>query len=158
LIETRSTPTFASASTNSDAEAGDTMPAMPTRLLADLAFTRAGDKGDISDVTVFAPDRDVYDVLVEQVTPEKVRVCYGDLVRGDVTRYEVPHVLALKFVLQHALGGGGPSSLRADNLGKAMGGPLLRMPIEIPAALDARLGARPAPPRDPYEGQQWVVD
>ena len=130
---------------------------MPTRLLADLAFTRAGDKGDISDVTVFAPDRQVYDLIVEQVTPDRVKECYGALVTGAVTRFEVPNVLAVKFVLEGALGGGGPSSLRADNLGKAMGGALLRLTIEVPDDLDARIGPRPAPERDPYADESWVV-
>ena len=130
---------------------------MVQRVLGDVAFTRAGDKGDTSDVSLFAPDREVYDLLVDQVTEQRVKECYGSLVRGGVTRYEVPNVLALKFVLEQALGGGGPSSLRADNLGKAMGGPLLRLTVEVPADLDARLGVRRAPPRDPHEADEWVV-
>jgi hypothetical protein len=130
---------------------------MVQRVLADLAFTRAGDKGDISDVSLFAPDREIYDLLAAQVTAERVKELYGDLVRGPVTRYEVPNVLALKFVMEEALGGGGPSSLRADNLGKAMGGPLLRMTVEVPEDLDARIGARTAPPRDPHAADSWVV-
>lgn len=130
---------------------------MPTRVLADLAFTRAGDKGDISDVSLFAPDRAIYDLLVDQVTEERVKDCYGELVEGSVTRYEVPRILALKFVLAGALGGGGPSSLRADNLGKAMGGPLLRLTVEVDGDLDARIGVRAAPSRHPYAGQPWVV-
>ena len=130
---------------------------MPAMLLADLAFTRAGDKGDISDVTLFAPDAEVYDLLVGQVNAERVKDCYGDLVSGEVTRYEVPNVLALKFVLTKALGGGGPSSLRADNLGKAMGGPLLRLTVEVPDDLAGRIGQRPQPARNPYADQRWVV-
>lgn len=129
---------------------------MGTRHLGDIAFTRAGDKGDISDVTVFAPDRAVYELIVEQVTVDRVRECYGELVRGAVTRYEVPNVLAVKFVLEHALGGGGPSSLRADNLGKAMGGPILRLIVDVPDELAARLPSN-APDRDPYSGADWVV-
>lgn len=129
---------------------------MALRQLVDLAFTRAGDKGDTSDVTVFAPDREVYDVIVEQVTVDRVKACYGSLVRGEVTRFEVPNVLAVKFVLERALGGGGPSSLRADNLGKAMGGPILRLTVDIPDDLAERLvGA--GPDRDPYAGAAWVV-
>ena len=127
------------------------------RVLGEIAFTRAGDKGDTSDVSLFAPDREVYELLVDQVTEQRVKECYGFLVRGAVTRYEVRNVLALKFVLEQALGGGGPSSLRADNLGKAMGGPLLRLRIEVPAELDARLGVRRTPPHDPHEGDEWVV-
>lgn len=131
---------------------------MPTsQRLADIAFARAGDKGDTSDVTLFAPSREVYDVFVEQVTTDRVKQCYRELVKGDVTRYEVPNVLALKFVLEQALGGGGPSSLRADNLGKAMGGPLLRLTVDLPAEVDAALAPRQVPERIPYAGQQWVV-
>lgn len=130
---------------------------MARRPLADVAFTRAGDKGDISDVTLFVADRDVYEVCVAQVTPERVQQVYGSLVRGSVTRYEVPKVLALKFVMLQALGGGGPSSLRADNLGKAMGGPLLRLEVDLADELDARLPPRMAAPDDPYAGQEWVV-
>ena len=130
---------------------------MPAVELVDLAFTRAGDKGDISDVTVFAPDREVYDLIVEQVTAHRVKQCYGDLVTGTVTRYEVPNVLAVKFVLEGALGGGGPSSLRADNLGKAMGGPVLRLTLDVADDVAARLGTRPRPARSPYDDALWVV-
>ena len=127
------------------------------RPLADLAFARPGDKGPDSDIALFAPDREVYEVLVEQVTAARVREHFGSLVRGEVTRWEVPNVLALKFLLRDALGGGGPSSLRADNLGKALGGALLHLPVEISAELDARLGPRPRPPADPYAGAAWVI-
>jgi hypothetical protein len=130
---------------------------MPTLLLADLAFSRAGDKGDISDVTVFAPDAEVYDLIVAQVSSDRVKQCYGRLVTGAVTRYEVRNVLAVKFVLEGALGGGGPSSLRADNLGKAMGGAVLRLTLEVADDVIARVGPRPQPPRSPYDDAQWVV-
>ena len=126
-------------------------------LVADVAFARAGDKGDISDVALFARHVDVYPLLVEQVTAERVKALYGDVVRGDVVRYEVPNVWALKFVLQDALGGGGPSSLRADNLGKALGGAVLRLTLDVPDDLAALLTPRPRPPDDPYTGQPWVV-
>lgn len=124
------------------------------RLLADLAFTRSGDKGDTSDVSVFAPDAQTYDLLAGQVTAGRVKALYGELVSGEVRRYEVRNVLALKFVMDSALGGGGPSSLRADNLGKALGGALLRMEIDVPEGF----AQRPRPPRDPYADTSWRVD
>lgn len=129
---------------------------MATRRLGDIAFTRAGDKGDVSDVTVFAPDRQVYELLVDQLTVARVAACYATVADGPVMRYEVPNVLALKFVLHGALGGGGPSSLRADNLGKAMGGPILRLTVEVGDEPGARL-PRGEPGRDPYAGAAWVV-
>lgn len=125
--------------------------------LADLAFARSGDKGDISDLSLFAPDEEVYALLEGLVTAEAVREHLGALVIGEVTRYEVPNILALKYVCTGALGGGGPSSLRADNLGKSLGGALLRMPIEVPEALATRIGSRSTPPADPYRGASWRV-
>ena len=63
--------------------------------------------------------------------------------RGPVDRYEAPNVLALNFVMQQALGGGGPRSLRADSLGKTLGGALVRMEIEVPDSLADRRAPRP---------------
>lgn len=130
---------------------------MATRPLADLAFARSGSRGDTADLTLFAADRQTYDLLCEAITAESVRALLAELVRGDVTRYEVPNLLALKFVCESALGGGGSRSLRADNLGKALSGALLHLPVDVPDDLHRRLGERSRPPRDPYAGHDWVV-
>jgi hypothetical protein len=111
--------------------------------LRELCGYRAGDKGDISDIAIFADDDEVYAVLVREVTAERVKAHFGTMVRGDVTRYEVPNVLALKFVMRGALGGGGPRSLRADSLGKTLGGALVRLEIDVPDDLAGRRRARP---------------
>jgi hypothetical protein len=60
-----------------------------------------------------------------------------------VLRYEAPNVRALNFVLRGALGGGGPKSLRSDNLGKTLGGALVRLEVVVPASLASRVRARP---------------
>lgn len=111
--------------------------------LRELCGYRAGDKGDISNVALFAYDDDVYDLIRREVTPERVKEHFGPMVRGDVVRYEARNVLALNFVMDGALGGGGPSSLRSDNLGKTLGGSLVRMEIEVPEALAVRRRPRP---------------
>ena len=111
--------------------------------LHELCGYRSGDKGDIANVALFADDADVYETIVREVTAERVRMHFGEMVTGDVTRYEAPNVLALNFVLRGALGGGGPRSLRSDTLGKTLGGALVRMEIEIPDALADRRAARP---------------
>jgi hypothetical protein len=66
-----------------------------------------------------------------------------------VTRFELPKLLALKFVLDGALDGGAAASLRSDNLGKTIGAQLLRMEIEVDAASGeaALAGARDAAQR-----------
>lgn len=93
---------------------------------------RSGDKGDAADISVFAPNAAIYAVLLESLTAERVKAHFGEYVRGKVTRYELPNLLALKFVLHDALGGGGSASLRSDNLGKSMSANLLRMKLSMP--------------------------
>ncbi|MET0741117.1 MAG: hypothetical protein ABWZ26_06135 [Candidatus Nanopelagicales bacterium] len=103
---------------------------MPTRRVAELAHGRSGDKGDICNVGLVAYDDDAWEVLCREVTAERVREHYGDLVRGTVTRYELPGIRALNFVLTGALDGGGTMSLRSDHLGKVMYAWLLRMEVD----------------------------
>ena len=105
--------------------------------LRDFCGYRAGDKGDTSDVALFAYDDAGYELIVREVTTERVKAHFGSLVRGEVIRYEAANVRALNFVLRGALGGGGPKSLRSDNLGKSLGGALVRMEIEVPDGFTA---------------------
>jgi len=110
---------------------------MPTIQLRDLCGARSGDKGDISDLSLFADDQAAYAAIRAEVTAERVKAHFGDLVKGPVQRYEAANLMALKFVMYEALGGGAPRSLRADNLGKTFGAALLRMWIEVPDAVAA---------------------
>ena len=116
---------------------------MPRLQLRELCGYRAGDKGDIADVAIFADDDETYDVIVREVTAESVKQHFGSMVRGAVERYEARNVLALNFVMRDALGGGGPRSLRADSLGKTLGGALVRMEIDVPESLATRRRPRP---------------
>ena len=121
--------------------------------LRDLCATRAGDKGDIANVALFAYDRAAYDALRDAVTAARVKAHFGSMVQGDVARYEAPNVLALNFVMQRALGGGGPRSLRSDNLGKTLGGALLRLEVDVPDDVAASAPRRrpQVPPRPTTE-------
>lgn len=119
--------------------------------LRDLCGVRSGDKGDLSDLSLFADDELAYEAIRAEVTAERVKDHFGSLVNGTVVRYEVPNVWALKFVMTEALGGGGAATLRADNLGKTLGGALLRMVIDVPdevAAAAPRNGRRAPLPSD----------
>ena len=111
--------------------------------LRELCGYRAGDKGDVANVALFADDDETYAVIVREVTAARVKEHFGSMVRGRVDRYEAANVRALNFVMQDALSGGGPRSLRADNLGKTLGGALVRLEIEVPDALATRRRARP---------------
>ena len=111
--------------------------------LRELCGYRAGDKGDIANVAIFADDDETYSLIAREVTSERVKEHFGSMVQGRVDRYEVPNVRALNFVLYGALGGGGPRSLRSDSLGKTLGGALVRLEIDVPASLAGRRRARP---------------
>ena len=99
--------------------------------LGKLAHTRSGDKGDTCNIGVIAWRPDDYPVLVREVTPERVKAFFGELVQGEVERFELPNLGALNFLLHRALGGGGTVSLRSDAQGKTYGSALLRMEIEV---------------------------
>jgi hypothetical protein len=111
--------------------------------LRELCGYRSGDKGDIANIAIFADDDETYALIVREATAERVKAHFGSMVRGRVDRYEAANVRALNFVMQGALGGGGPRSLRADTLGKTLGGSLVRMEIDVPDAMAGRRRARP---------------
>ena len=97
-----------------------------------LAHARSGDKGGDSNVGVLAYDERGYDLLVAWLTPARVKAHFGDIVRGEVVRHELPNLRALNFILGDSLGGGGSSSLKTDAQGKTHGMALLRMVVEVP--------------------------
>lgn len=101
-----------------------------TRTLRDLAHTRAGDKGDISCLSVIAYRAEDFAVLEQHVTAERVRAHFSELVHGDVERYVLPQLGALNFVLHGALAGGVTRSLALDAHGKSLSSALLT--LEIP--------------------------
>lgn len=98
--------------------------------LREIAHARSGDKGDVSNIGVLAREPEYYDVIKEEVPEERVADHFEELCDGDVTRYEMPNIDGFNFVLEEALGGGGMSSLRLDNLGKTHSGAILRMEID----------------------------
>jgi hypothetical protein len=103
--------------------------------LSQIAHTRSGDKGDTCNIGVIAYEEKYYPLLVQQVTAERVKHHFGELVRGEVERFELANLGALNFLLHQALGAGGTVSLRIDAQGKTFGASLLRMEIELPPGL-----------------------
>jgi hypothetical protein len=99
-------------------------------MLRGIAHSRSGDKGDVANISVIALDAYDYGFLCEQVTAERVAEHFRGLVRGEVTRYELPRLAALNFVLTKALGGGVLRSLALDTHGKALSSAMLS--LELP--------------------------
>ena len=98
--------------------------------LREIAHSRTGDKGNISNISVIAYDSKDYPLLLSQVTPARVRAHFSGIVAGEVVRYELPHLAALNFVMQRALGGGVTRSLALDAHGKSLSSALLDLEIE----------------------------
>ncbi|MBX3282464.1 MAG: hypothetical protein KF756_08310 [Acidobacteria bacterium] len=99
--------------------------------LVDIAHARSGDKGDTANVGLIALDPKNYPLLVREVTAERVKAFFGEMVKGDVERFELPNLNALNFLLHGSLGGGGTKSLMTDAQGKTFSTALLRMYIEV---------------------------
>jgi hypothetical protein len=109
-----------------------------------LAHARSGDKGDTANVGLIALEPGFYDLLVSEVTRDRVARHFRGMVSG-VERFELPNLRALNFLLHGALDGGGTLSLKTDAQGKVYSTALLRMEVPVPRALARRLRAAGAP-------------
>jgi hypothetical protein len=98
--------------------------------LRDIAHSRTGDKGDISNISVIAFDAKDYPLLAAQLTSARVKAHFEGIVAGEVVRYELPSLGALNFVMHRALGGGVTRSLALDAHGKSLSSALLDLEIE----------------------------
>ncbi|XP_067436774.1 uncharacterized protein lratb.1 [Thunnus thynnus] len=102
--------------------------------LEELAYTRSGDKGDSANIGVIARHPLFYPYLKKHLTSSKVQEYFSHLIQpgvhNAVTRYTLPGIHSLNFVLQSSLGGGGVASLRSDPQGKAYGQMLLDLKLK----------------------------
>jgi len=96
----------------------------------DLGHGRAGDKGDTSNVSVVAYDDRAWKILQQHLTADRVMAAYAHIAKGPVTRYELPKLRALNFVIERALGGGVTRSLGQDMHGKSLS--TLILTIDLP--------------------------
>ena len=99
--------------------------------LRQLAHARSGDKGSHANIGLIAKQPDYYDILLREVTAERVAKHFDEICDGEVSRYEVPKLSAFNFFLRDALDGGGTVTLRIDAQGKTYSAALLRMMIEV---------------------------
>lgn len=98
--------------------------------LYQIAHSRAGDKGNTLTLSLIPYQEEDYDLLCEKITVEKVQNHLKGLVKGEITRYELPNISSLLFVCQQALMGGVTTSLTMDTHGKSLSYALLEMGIE----------------------------
>ena len=101
--------------------------------LRQLALARSGDKGSHANIGLIAKQAGFYNILLREVTAERVAIHFDQLCDGEVSRYELPKLNAFNFFLRDALDGGGTVTLRIDAQGKTYSAALLRMMIEVSA-------------------------
>jgi len=104
-----------------------------------LAHSRSGDKGNISNLSLIAWDAQCYDVLVAQVTDARVAEWFSYRQPSRVTRYVIPSLQAMNFVLEGVLDGGVNDALNLDTHGKSLSFHLLDLPVQVSAELAQRL-------------------
>lgn len=96
----------------------------------DIAMARSGDKGNRATLSVIARDLRHYPLLERVLTAERVKAHYQGVVHGDVNRYTLPHLGAVHFVMNDALGGGVTRSLALDAHGKTLGIAILDVSLD----------------------------
>lgn len=100
--------------------------------LHEIAHARAGDKGNTSNVSVWVYDPGDYPLLKEQLTADRIKTAYPNLIQGPVKRYALDHLHGLNFVMQDALEGGVNTSLGLDSHGKSWSFLILDLDVEVP--------------------------
>ena len=99
--------------------------------LREIAHARAGDKGNRSSVCVFVYDPAHYPLLVEQLTPQRLKTELGGVLQGEIVRYELPQLGGVNFVMDEALEGGVNESLNLDGHGKSWSSMILGLQVDL---------------------------
>lgn len=113
-----------------------------TRLvkLREIASARAGDKGDISNIAVWAYEPRHYPAIAAALTVDAVRAARPGLFKGRIRRYEMPTLHGLNFVIEEGLQGGVNASLGLDAHGKSFSFILLDLDIALDEDPEADTG------------------
>lgn len=101
-----------------------------SRTLYEIAHARTGDKGNISNISLISYKPEDYDLLVREVTEERVAKHFSDRAPSKVIRHLLPKLNAMNFILHDVLDGGVNDSLNLDMHGKSLSFHLLNMAIE----------------------------
>ena len=98
-----------------------------------IAHGRTGDKGDRSNISVFAYRPEAFPFIVEQLTEARVTDAFRDRRPTAVKRYVLPKLHGMNFVIDGVLDGGVNDSLNLDSHGKTLAFLVLEIEIEVPA-------------------------
>ena len=110
--------------------------------LYQLAHGRAGDKGNTSNISVIAWSSECFALLVEQLTEVRVAQWFGYRHPTKVTRYVLPKLESMNFVLEGVLDGGVNDALNLDTHGKGLSCWMMDLPLDVPEALASKLDVK----------------
>jgi hypothetical protein len=123
--------------------AADLEPATETVPLVALAWARSGEKGELFNVAVIARKPEYLPYIRQALTTPAVADWYrhflADAKAPKVSRYEVPGIHALNFLVDDSMMGGLNKSPRFDPGAKGMAQQLVEFPVPVPAVLAATL-------------------
>ncbi len=102
-----------------------------------LVGARSGDKGGDANVGVWADDDAVAAWLQHEFSVALFKALLPEVEAYSVSRYPLPNLRAVNFVVRGLLGWGVASNLRLDTQAKGLGELLRSRPVEVPAALVA---------------------
>jgi hypothetical protein len=100
-----------------------------------VAGTRSGDKGGDANVGVWAPSDEGWQWLANLLTVETFQSLLPETKPLRVTRYVLPNLRALNFVVEGLLGEGVASNARHDPQAKAVGEWLGSRKVDVPVVL-----------------------
>lgn len=103
---------------------------MPKIKLIDIAHSRTGDKGNVLNISLIPYVENDYEWLAETVTTEKVKDHLMNIVKGEITRYDLPNIKAFNFVCEDSLMGGVTTSTAVDTHGKSISSAFLELEID----------------------------
>jgi hypothetical protein len=103
--------------------------------LGAIVHARSGDKGGDANLGVWVRDRHAWDWLKSTLTVDELRRLLPETRDLAISRYELPNLGAVNFVLQGLLGTGATSTLRLDAQAKALGEWLRARSAKVPRSL-----------------------
>jgi hypothetical protein len=103
--------------------------------LGTIAGARSGDKGGNANVGVWVRTDDQWKWLAHTLTVEMLKELLPEAADLNVTRYQLPHLRAVNFVIEGILGQGVASQARFDPQAKGIGEWLRSRHIDIPISL-----------------------
>jgi hypothetical protein len=103
--------------------------------LGEIVHARSGDKGGDANLGVWIRNRDAWEWLRSTLTVDELRRLLPETRELAISRYELPNLGAVNFLICGLLGTGATSTLRLDAQAKALGEWLRSRTTKVPRSL-----------------------